>query len=102
MRLRRALVPLLTKAMLLTACSMPIPPHAVSLDTEAERSHFERTGRYAEVERLCRDFERAYPGRARCVTFGVTPEGRPMLAIVASSDGTLEPAAAREKRRPVI
>ncbi|WP_437282422.1 M14 family zinc carboxypeptidase [Sorangium sp. So ce375] len=73
-----------------------------ALVTEAERTGFRRTGRYAEVERLCRGFEQAYPGRARCVRFGTTPEGRPMLAIAASADGTLDPAAARAKRRPVI
>src|SRR5207245_3833288 len=47
-------------------------------------------------------FERAYPNRARCVTFGTTPEGRPMLAIVASGDGVLTPEATRAKHRPVI
>ncbi|WP_437330227.1 M14 family zinc carboxypeptidase [Sorangium sp. So ce381] len=77
-------------------------PGAPSLVTEAERTGFRRTGRYAEVERLCRAFEEAYPGRARCIRFGTTPEGRPMLAIAASDDGTLDPAAARAKRRPVI
>ncbi|WP_437311349.1 M14 family zinc carboxypeptidase [Sorangium sp. So ce388] len=78
----------------------PAPPP--SLVTEAERTGFQRTGRYAEVERLCRAFEQAYPGRARCVRFGTTPEGRPMLAIAASADGVLDPAATRAKRRPVI
>ncbi|XYI03035.1 M14 family zinc carboxypeptidase [Sorangium sp. So ce1128] len=73
-----------------------------SLVTEAERTGFQRTGRYAEVERLCPGFEQAYPGRARCVRFGTTPEGRPMLAIAASADGALDPAATRAKRRPVI
>ena len=102
----------LAAAALPTACApppQPPPPHMptadrapVSLVTEAERSGFQRTGRYAEVERLCRGFERTYPGKARCVSFGETPEGRPMLAIVASADGVLDPAAARAKRRPVI
>ncbi|AUX42829.1 hypothetical protein SOCE26_042640 [Sorangium cellulosum] len=102
-------------AALLAACQVPGPgapasgasraarPAAPpSLVTEAERTAFQRTGRYPEVERLCRGFELAYPGRARCVRFGTTPEGRPMLAIVASDDGALDPGAARAKRRPVI
>ncbi|WP_233561943.1 M14 family zinc carboxypeptidase [Sorangium cellulosum] len=84
----------------------PTPPIPAapppSLVTEAERTGFQRTGRYAEVERLCPAFEQAYPGRARCFRFGTTPEGRPMLAIAASADGALDPAAARAKRRPVI
>ncbi|WP_394836719.1 peptidase M14 [Pendulispora rubella] len=72
------------------------------LVAEAERNGFRRTARYDEVERLCPAFERAYPQRARCVTFGTTPEGRPMLAIVASSDGVLTAEQARAKHRPVI
>ena len=108
--LGRVLLGAIAPAALLGACSMPArrPQEGVatgapaSLVTEAERSRFQRTGRYDEVERLCRGFERAYPGRARCVTFGATPEGRPMLAVIASADGVLEPEAARAKRRPVI
>ena len=102
------LLGILSQAALLTACAPPSsPPPAspttpTSLVTEGERSHFQRTGRYAEVEQLCHAFERAYPGRARCITFGTTPEGRPMLAIAASADGVLDPDAAREKHRPVI
>lgn len=103
LRLLRWLAP----AALVAACAPPPPaapasPAPPGLATEAERSHFQRTGRYAEVEQLCRGFEQAYPGRARCVTFGTTPEGRPMLAVVASADGALDPEAARAKRRPVI
>jgi len=93
-------------AALLTACSMPAmrPPDGgpVSLVTEAERTGFRRTGRYDEVERLCRGFQRDYPGRASCINFGTTPEGRPMLAIAASDDGVLNPDAARKEKRPVI
>jgi murein tripeptide amidase MpaA len=105
--LGRVLIRVIAPAALLAACSMPPgrPPEGgapASLVTEAERSRFQRTGRYDEVERMCRAFEQAYPGRARCVTFGTTPEGRPMLAIVASADGVLDPEAARAKRRPVI
>ncbi|WP_224243057.1 M14 family metallopeptidase [Hyalangium gracile] len=72
------------------------------LTTTAERSNWARTGRYAEVESLCRDFPKAFPGKVRCETFGTTPEGRPMLALVASSDGTLTAAANAKKGRPVV
>jgi hypothetical protein len=100
----------LAPAALFTACAQPpassVPPASpvvpASLVSEAERSHFVRTGRYAEVEQLCHGFAQAYPGRARCITFGTSPEGRPMLAIVASADGVLDPEAARAKRRPVV
>ncbi|HET9300150.1 MAG TPA: M14 family zinc carboxypeptidase, partial [Candidatus Polarisedimenticolaceae bacterium] len=72
------------------------------LSTVAERSGDLRTGRYDEVVALCTDFERAFPGKAKCARFGTTPEGRPMLAVVASHDGTLDPDAARRKKRPVL
>ena len=72
------------------------------LTTVAEKSGWTRTGRYAEVESLCRAFPRQYPGKVRCDTFGTTPEGRPMLALVASADGTLTPAASSKKGRPVV
>jgi hypothetical protein len=75
---------------------------AADLRTVAERSHYVRTGRYDEVERLCAAFAARWPSRVRCVEFGRSPEGRPMLALVASNDGTLTPAAARQKRRPVL
>ncbi|HEX5748194.1 MAG TPA: M14 family zinc carboxypeptidase [Archangium sp.] len=76
--------------------------HQAPLTTVAEQSGWTRTGRYAEVESLCRAFPRRYPGKVRCDTFGTTPEGRPMLALVASADGTLSPAAAAKKGRPVV
>lgn len=57
------------------------------LSTVAERSEWQRTGRYDEVLRLCDAFAKAYPGRARCQKFGVTPEGRAMVAIVAGDKG---------------
>lgn len=72
------------------------------LRTHSERSGFTKTGRYEEVERLCVQFEAAYPKKVRCETFGVTPERRPMLALIASADGTLSPEAARAKKRPVV
>jgi len=54
------LVGLLAALPLFTACAAhpaASPASLGSLSTEAERSHFLRTGRYAEVERLCRGFE---------------------------------------------
>lgn len=72
------------------------------LTTTAEQSDWTRTGRYAEVESLCRAFPQRYRGKVRCETFGTTPEGRPLLALVASADGTLTPSAAAKKGRPVV
>ncbi|MFP2901117.1 M14 family zinc carboxypeptidase [Corallococcus sp. 4LFB] len=76
----------------------PPPP----LTTLSEQSGWKRTGRYAEAERLCRAFPKAFPGKARCDTLGTTPEGRPMVALVVSQDGTLTADAARRRGRPVV
>ena len=75
---------------------------APSLETVAERSGFRITGRYDEVERLCAEFVKAFPGNVRSFEFGRTPEGRPMLALAISKSGALTPADARERGIPVM
>ena len=74
----------------------------VALTTTAERSGFRTTGRYDEVVALCAAFQKAYPKAVRCVEFGRTPEGRPMLALVASRSGALSAEAARRRNIPVL
>jgi len=83
------------------ACALLLTALA-PLQTVAESSRDEKTGRYGEVISLCEEFEHRYPGKARCVKFGTTPERRPMLAIVASADGVLDPAIAARRGRPSI
>jgi hypothetical protein len=51
------------------------------LSSVAETSGFQRTGRYDEVERLCDAFAASSP-RVHCTTFGTTPQGRAMKALV--------------------
>ena len=81
----------MTSALLLLLAAAP-------LTTVAEESGWVRTGRYDEVERLCAEFPRRYPGKVKCERFGTTPQGRPMLYFVASTDGTFAPG----KKRPVV
>lgn len=77
------------------------PAHP-ALRTVAELSGNQRTGRYDEVERLCAAYQQTWPNQVRCFEFGRTPEGRPMLALVASSDGVLDAAAAHRAQRPIV
>jgi hypothetical protein len=72
-----------------------------ALSTVAERSGFERTGRYDEVIALCDAFAARYPKAVRCETFGTTPEGRPMKLLVASTSGALTAEAAHARKLPV-
>lgn len=91
-----------TALLLSTLWLAPLAHAAEYLVTLAEQSGFQRTGRYDEVQRLCPAFQRAYPKAVRCITFGTTPEGRPMLALVASTRGALTPQAARARQLPVV
>ena len=72
------------------------------LVTVAEQSGFKRTGRIEEVARLCQAFQQTWPTQVRCFEFGRSPEGRAMLALAVSADGTLDAATARTKQRPVV
>src|SRR5688572_28578121 len=77
-------------------------PAYPALRTIAEQSGNQRTGRYDEVERLCPAYQQAWPSQVRCFEYGRTPEGRPMLALVASADGTLDAASAHRAQRPIV
>ncbi len=83
---------------MILALAIAAPGRAASsgeaLKTEAEKTDWKRTGRYSEVERLCEDFPKFFPKQVLCQNFGTTPEGRPMLALVAGD--------AKKRDRPVI
>lgn len=90
-------------ALLALALPLATPAHAAdALATEAERSGFVRTGRYAEVIALCEAFAQRHPDAVRCIDFGVTPEGRPMKALVASRRGAFTPEQAKAAGLPVL
>jgi zinc carboxypeptidase len=72
------------------------------LATVAERSGYTRTGRYEEVERLCTAYQAKWPQAVRCLEFGRTPEGRPMLALAVSRASALTPSEAHTHGLPVL
>ncbi|MGW8390011.1 M14 family metallopeptidase [Pseudoduganella sp. HUAS MS19] len=91
-----------TAVMLSLFAAFPLAQGAPDLATFAERSGYQATGRYDEVQRLCADYQKAYPKAVRCFAFGETPEGRPMLALAISRSGALTAAAARQRKLPVL
>lgn len=92
----------LTLLSLLSLAACPLAASAAdNLKTVAEQSEFRQTGRYAEVENLCRNFQKNYPKLVRCQEFGRTAEGRPMLALIATRSGVFTGYQAREKQIPV-
>lgn len=68
----------------------------------AERTHFQETGTYAEVDALCTHWARRHPQWFRCQTIGKTAEGRNIRAMVISKSGVLHAAAAKRKNIPVM
>jgi hypothetical protein len=99
-------MPTITPALLaIAACTLVTQlagGAAAPLTTLAERSGFERTGRYAEVEQLCQAFQQKWPDRVRCMEFGRSAEGRPMLALVASDAQLLDAAANKRAGQAVV
>src|SRR5437868_1973782 len=70
---------LVSGLLLVSAC----PRHAARISpliTTAESTGYKRTGRYAEVETLCRDFARAFSG-VTCEELGRTAQDRPIFAL---------------------
>ncbi|NHZ93377.1 peptidase M14 [Massilia sp. CCM 8733] len=94
---------MIRSALLLALLSaIPFVHAAPDLSTVAERSQFQKTGRYDEVIALCAAFQKAYPKQVKCIEFGRTPEGRPMQALVVTRTGALSPQAAAARALPVV
>ncbi|ALK95289.1 peptidase M14 [Massilia sp. WF1] len=81
--------------------ALPLAQAAPDLVTVSERSGFTATGRYDEVIQLCGAYQQAYPKQVKCFQFGVSPEGRPMMALAVTATGAFTPEAARKKNLPV-
>jgi murein tripeptide amidase MpaA len=100
-------IPLKSKlALTALAFSLVVQGPAVAnneeLRTTAEKTQFKKTGRYQEAVNLCQAFARHWPDRVRVETFGTTPEGRPMVALVASCADHLTPENCRTTSTPVF
>jgi Zinc carboxypeptidase len=80
----------------------PIMAADEPLSTIAERSGFQKTGRYDEVIDLCTKFQAAYPKAVLSKEFGRTPEGRPMMALIVSRTGCLTADEAHQRGLPVL
>ncbi|MFL6658264.1 MAG: M14 family metallopeptidase [Massilia sp.] len=93
--------PVLLLALLSAVPALHAAP-APALSTVSERSGFVQTGRYEEVIALCAQFQAAYPKAVKCIDFGVSPEGRPMKALVVSRSGALTAQEARRRALPVV
>ncbi|MFZ0870560.1 MAG: M14 family metallopeptidase [Rhodanobacter sp.] len=81
--------------------------HATTLNaadwvTPAEATQFRTTPSYADTLAYLERLQQAAPHVIHLATFGTTPEGRPMTVVIASGDGTFDPAAAHAAGKPVV
>jgi murein tripeptide amidase MpaA len=79
-----------------------ITAQATDWTTPAEAAHFRTTPSYADTLAYLQRLQRAAPDKLRLETFGTTPEGRPMTVVIASTDGSFSPEAARAAHKPVV
>ena len=82
---------------------LPILTSAQTLDwrTDYEKSNYLRTPRYDETMAYCRRLEKASP-LVRIISFGTSPQGRPLPLVIVSKDSAFTPEAAHRTRRPII
>ena len=82
----------------LAASSQGVKPELL---TTGEKTDWKETGLYAEVTSLIHRMEQMSP-YVKVVQFGITPEGRPMEAVIVSSDKAFTPAAAAKTDKAII
>ena len=82
----------------LAASSKGVP---ANLLTTGEKTDWNQTGLYVEAVTMMRTMERMSPD-VKMIQFGTTSQGRPMYALIVSSDKAFTPAAAAKTNKAVI
>jgi zinc carboxypeptidase len=77
-------------------------PRDTDWTTPAEAAHFRTTPTYLQTLAYLQQLQQAAPGKIKLETFGVTPQGRPMMVVIASGDGTFTPDSARAADKPIV
>ena len=90
--------PMAAAAATLTASSTNVP---ADLLTTGEKTQWQQTARYDETVRIMRRLAALSP-EVKVIQFGTTAQGRPMYAIIVSSDKAFTPAAAAKTNKAVI
>ena len=82
----------------LTASTKRAP---AALLTTGEKTDWNQTALYAEAVDISHRLEKASP-LVKVITFGTTPEGRPMTALIVSKDKAFTPEAAVKTGKAII
>lgn len=78
------------------------PAAAADWTTPAEAAGFRTTPSYSDTLAYLKRLEAAAPGKIRLQTFGISPQGRPMVAVIANANGVFTPEGARTAKLPVV
>jgi hypothetical protein len=80
------------------------PTAGISADwtTPAERAHFETTPSYGETRAYLERLAAAAPKQIQLTRFGVSPQGRDLMLVVASNDGQFTPEAAHASGKEIV
>ena len=70
--------------------------------TPAEQAQFRTTPSYAETRAYLERLAAAAPRTIRLTRFGVSPEGRDLMLVVAAKDGEFSPEAARASGKEIV
>ena len=75
---------------------------AADWTTPAEAAHFKTTPSYADTRAYLEKLAAAAPDRLILTRFGVSPEGRDLMLVVAASGGEFTPEAARASGKEIV
>jgi len=78
------------------------PAAAADWTTPAEAAGFRTTPSYADTLAYLKRLQEAAPGKIRLQIFGLSPQGRPLMAVIANADGVFTPEGARAAKLPVV
>jgi murein tripeptide amidase MpaA len=90
--------PMAAAAATLAASSANVP---ADLLTTGEKTQWQQTARYDEAVRIMRRLASLSP-EVKVIQFGTTSQGRPMYAMIVSSDKAFTPAEAAKTNKAVI
>ena len=81
-----------------------LAPTASSADwtTPAEAAQFETTPSYSDTQAYLQRLAEAAPRQLHLGRFGVSPQGRDLMLVVAAKDGEFTPAAARASGKEIV
>ena len=97
-------VPFLTCTLLVAAALLleAGPASCADWTTPAEAARFETTPSYADTRAYLQRLAEASPRHLHLGRFGLSPEGRELMLVVAAKDGESTPAAARASGKPIV